>query len=164
MVMNINVEPYETASESTPSIEYDVAVKEGQTIAKRHGKDQWRLGELGALIEPKYAKKTLATLAEEIGINFNTLKGYVATYRAYPDEAKVGRPTFAVAQALAAVPDRETIIVAQPDMTVREARKIAQAYKDRTPHEAWVAIDAGKTSHRSSRSLHRFVLITRRLG
>jgi hypothetical protein len=79
-------------------------------------KDQWRLGELADGVATDYGEKTLKSYADDIRINFNTLRNYRSMYRKWPNKDTRPKST-AVAKALAAYPDREDIIKKYPDMT-----------------------------------------------
>src|SRR5262245_24361617 len=90
---------------------------------------EWRLGELSDRLEPRYGDRTLARFAEEIGLPLDTVNRCRSVYRAYPAEIRGTSPTFGVAQALQAHPDRVSILKAEPDITVREARTKARAHR-----------------------------------
>lgn len=112
------------------TIKYETAVKEGKDIVQRHQRDQWRLGELAAEIEPKYGEQTLAKFAEAISIEYKTLKNYRTVFIAYSESAPRGAD-WAVARELAAQPDRAELV--QRDMTTREARELVQRRRASQP-------------------------------
>ena len=108
------------------TISFDEAVREGKDIqAKRQEaeRSQLRLGQIADTVEPKYKDRTLAKLAEKIGIESNTLNHYRTVYRAWkgilPPAAK--STSFAVLQVLASHEDRVALITAEPNMSKRRA-------------------------------------------
>jgi hypothetical protein len=107
---------------------YEDAVEEGKEIVQCLNKDQWRLGELADGVATDYGEETLKSYAEDIGINFNTLRNYRSMYRKWPNRDTRPKST-AVAKALAAYPDREDIIKKYPDMTEAMALMAVKEFK-----------------------------------
>lgn len=100
-------------------MDYDEAVKQGREAAK----SQWTLGDLALSLEPKYGDATLATFADDIGVELKTLQDYRTVAAAFPE--KSGRPdTFGVARTLAAQPDRAELV--KTVSTVKEARELVK--------------------------------------
>jgi hypothetical protein len=138
----------------TSDIPYDDAVRQGRaivseikTITARTEGLQLRLGELAANVQKKYGDRTLATYAKEIGVAPCTLGRYRDVYRAYPNICAPGRdsiPSYAVLRELAALPNREEIILKNPKITKREARDLAREQKG----YAAKTNPASKDSHR----------------
>jgi hypothetical protein len=98
-------------------IPYDDAVEKGRTIVSSMKNMQFELGQIADQLEPKYREETLKRYAEEIGIDYGTLKSYRTTHKAWKD-APV-RPPFSVAKALNRHPRRADIIQENPDITVK---------------------------------------------
>lgn len=122
------------ANTSTPTdtisfIKYDVAVREGKEIIANEKRGQMRLGELADNLEPKYADRTLAKYAEEIGIGACTLERYRSVYRAWKEKPAPGPVSYAVLRALQDHPDRFAIVKENPELTQAEARKLMRPYR-----------------------------------
>ena len=113
-------------------INFDEVVSELKQIVDHGERDNWRLGELAYRVEPRYGDKTLAKLAKENGdIAECTLRRRRNVYQAWRIEIRAAPPeSFSVAQELQAHPDRAQIIKDKPNITTREARKKAQAWKE----------------------------------
>jgi hypothetical protein len=110
-------------------IKYDVAVREGKEIIANEKRGQLKLGELADNLEPKYADRTLATFAKEIGIGACTLERHRSVYRAWKDKPAPGPVSYAVLRALQDHPDRCNIVKENPDLTQAEARKLMRPYR-----------------------------------
>jgi hypothetical protein len=109
-------------------ISYDDAVAR---VKESDQKYQWILGEIASKLEPKYGENTLERFAEEIGRNYNTLRNYMTTYRAWKDE--LDRPRFfSVAQELAILPSekKKEVLQEKPDITFNEARELVHEFKN----------------------------------
>jgi hypothetical protein len=114
-------------SEDT-QIPYDEAVEEGRNLVSMMKENQFELGRIANQIEPKYGEETLGLFAEEIGIDYGTLKSYRTTYRAWKDMP--ARPAgFSVAKALNQHPNRADIIHETPELTVKEAVEKMKQWK-----------------------------------
>jgi hypothetical protein len=116
---------------ATPEvIGYEDAVLEGKQIVLNASQGQLRLGELAHKVETKYADRTVAKFAAEIGVSACTLHRYRDVYRAWEEDiCAPGRksvPSYAVLLELAAHPDRSEIIHKNPDITRREAHYLAR--------------------------------------
>src|SRR5262249_26188247 len=103
-------------------IKYDVAVREGKEIIANEKRGQMRLGELADKLEPKYADRTLAKFAAEIGIAACTLERHRSVYRAWKENPAPGPGSYSVLRALQDHPDRRDIVKNNPDLTQAEAR------------------------------------------
>ena len=79
-------------------IPYDEAVVNGRNLVSSMKDIQFELGQIASKLEPKYGDETLGRYAEEIGIEFGTLKSYRATYRKWKNEP-VRPKSFSVAKA-----------------------------------------------------------------
>jgi len=110
-------------------IKYDVAVREGKEIIANEKRGQMRLGELADKLEPKYADRTLAKFAAEIGIAACTLERHRSVYRAWKENPAPGPVSYAVLRALQDHPDRADIVKNNPDLTQAEARKLMRPYR-----------------------------------
>lgn len=111
--------------------DYDSLVHEGREVLEKQENLNWLLGELAAKVENKYGEGRLQQYADDIDMDYTTLRDYRYTVKCWPQS--VGRPTFlAVARALASQPDRYEIVAKNPKITVRQARKLVQ---DRDPEK-----------------------------
>jgi hypothetical protein len=92
-------------------------------------KHQWTLGDLAIQVTSlkSYGDAKLATYAEDIGIEYATLGGYMSVAKAWPKNC--GRPQFSIASTLRSHPHKEAIVAADPAMTVAKARAIMTAWK-----------------------------------
>jgi hypothetical protein len=111
-------------------IGYQEAVKQGKEIiiTYKHSEFGWKIGRLCRLVEPIYGKETLKHFADDIGINYVTLRGFASMFNRW--ETKQHKPeSTAVARALAAHPKREEIIKDHPHITVEEAREATRVFK-----------------------------------
>jgi hypothetical protein len=66
-------------------IPYDDAVEKGRTIVSSMKNMQFEFGQIADQLEPKYREETLKRYAEEIGIDYGTLKSYRTTHKAWKD-------------------------------------------------------------------------------
>jgi hypothetical protein len=127
--------PVETPAELIP---FNDAIREAKQILANESKGQWRLGELADKVEPIYNESTLEKFAETIGIPFKTVERHRDVWRAWKDFPAPGRelPSYSVARALAAVPDRADFVTDNPHMSKREAEEIAKEYRDQQKKSA----------------------------
>jgi hypothetical protein len=112
---------------------YDAAVAEGMQITQNMTTAEWgrmRLGELASQVETKYGENKLRQYAKDIGMAICTLERSRSVYRAWA-EIPAAPPNFSVAQELQDHPERAQIIKDKPNITTREARKKAQAWKEK---------------------------------
>jgi len=126
------VQPIETST-----IPYDSAVVAGKKIVADIEDMQWRLGALADRLEPKYGDATLARFAEELGINYRTLKNMRCVTRAWQESDC--RPSFCIGQSLMAHPNREEIVRKNPFLTVHAARALSRELRE--PAKEIVAAD-----------------------
>jgi hypothetical protein len=110
------------------NMEYEAAVKEGKQMLAQEEKNQWRWGEIASTIEPKYGEATLATYAEEVGIDHGTLENYRTTWEAWKQMPPRGGFSFTAAKTLNAHPKRFEIAKKNPELTYREATIIMNQY------------------------------------
>ena len=143
--MPIDFGPDEDGNEQIP---YDDAVVEGRKLVSSMKDNQFELGRIAGRVEPKYGEQTLERLAEEIGIDYGTLKSYRTADRAWQD-IPVRPKSFSVAKALNRHPNRADIIQEKPDMSVKEAENVMREWKKERR-----AVEKGKTL-RSDYGLHR---------
>jgi hypothetical protein len=108
---------------------YNETVEVGRVLAKAQGDAQWKLGDLAASLSTRYGDKTLKSFADDIDVNFNTLKGYRSTAVAWPEKGPRG--PFRVCRELNSVPDRHKILKFSPQLNSREAAKIARTYRQK---------------------------------
>jgi predicted solute-binding protein len=117
--------PPPNAAASAANI-YEQAVEACRRLANH----QWEIGDWAIKVsaEAKYGAKTLERFADDIGIDYATLREYQSVAKAWFEI--VGRPTiFGVAKALVTHPNRAALAANDPHMTVADARDIMRAYK-----------------------------------
>jgi hypothetical protein len=123
----VNIEM--VASDQASEFDYREHVRLGREVVRRSA---WALGMLAASVGNRLGETNLSQYADDIGVKNSTLRSYRATYVAWPEA--VGRPThYSVAQALNTLEDRYDLIKANPGMTVREARQIADQRHEESP-------------------------------
>jgi hypothetical protein len=121
--------------EQTPDdgqIAYNDAVREGKELVHRLDSecDRLRLGELAHRVKPVYGEGTLKRFADAIGIAKCTLERYRTVYRAWADILAPGLELgYAVARALAKVPNRAEIVTSNPEITKRKAEELARQHR-----------------------------------
>jgi hypothetical protein len=108
-------------------IPFDEMIEKGRNLISSVEKSQFELGLLADKVEPKYGDQTLKHAAEELKIDYGTLKSYRTFYKKWKD-APV-RPPFSVAKALNQHPNRADIIQENPDITVTEAVEKMREWK-----------------------------------
>lgn len=108
--------------------EYKDAVKRGLILVKDLDQHQWELGDLAhQKVEKKdYGAGALETFADDIGVEFSTLRSYMATALAWPKN--VSRLTFSICRSLNSHPNRAKIIT--DTMTKREAMAEMKKFRE----------------------------------
>ncbi len=91
-------------------------VAAGRRAAKAYGASQWELGDLALEVAPE----KVATYADEIGVDPETLRQLRATAAAFPPAARVAGTSFSAHKALLSNPSLLT-----KGMTVTDAKKAA---------------------------------------
>jgi hypothetical protein len=119
-------------------IRFTDGVKEGRQIViairrreTENEKDQWRLGEIAADLEPKYGEQTLEKFGEAVELDVRTIQMYRQTFLAWKKE-KRGRPRFSVGKELNKHPHKSKVIKLYPKMTQRKAREVMRKHKRAT--------------------------------
>lgn len=113
---------------------WDLLVEEGFKLVRAQENMNWAIGDLACEVMTGYGMNTLEKYANEIALNYNTLKACCATSQAWPQ--KVKRITFwSVHQILNVHPDREKIIEENPNITWREAKDKVREYHATTGSE-----------------------------
>ena len=110
-------------------VPYDKAVIEGKKIISEIEGHQWALADLANCVEPKYGDATLKKLGEDIGINFHTLERLRSVARAWPENRRRRLNSFAVHQDLMAHPNRHQMLLDNPNLTTRQARKLSTEHR-----------------------------------
>jgi hypothetical protein len=102
----------------------------GRRLVTEIADSQYKLGELADGIEPKYGKGTLESFADEIGIEYNTLKGYRTVWRAWKDVSVLPR-NYSLAKALVSSTDesKEYYLEHWPNETEKQARADVRKWK-----------------------------------
>jgi hypothetical protein len=127
---------------------YDDAVKLGKKLVLKLRDYQLELGELADGLEPRYGEATLLQFAADIGIDYETLKTYRTTYRAWRDEP--GRPaSFSVARALNRHPDKYEVYQENPTMSVADAKQVMVAHREE------LGLDKKRKRGASVNAIHR---------
>jgi hypothetical protein len=128
---DINLEDRENQS-----IDWDEAVERGRELRYYIEQSQLKLGKLASKVQTAYGDENLKEFADRININYETLKRYRSTYRAY--EGSNWIPTsYSVARALARIPEpeREQLFdkIDEENGTVTEvaALQAAKEYRER---------------------------------
>ncbi len=103
-------------------IDYDEAVRRGRVIMHEMRDYQLELGELAHQLEPRYGDETLAQFAADIGVDYETLKTYSTTYRAWRNEPG-HRPSFSVMRTLNRHPHKYQIYQESPTTSVQDAKE-----------------------------------------
>jgi hypothetical protein len=110
---------------------YDAAVAEARQIIATAESGRMRLGELAAQVETNYGESSLKAFAKDIGMALCTLQRSRSIWRAWAEISATPPKLYSVAQELQAHPDRAQIITDNPNITVREARKKTQEWKEK---------------------------------
>ena len=106
---------------------YKRLVEQGKEACHKREEMNWILGELASKVEKRYGKADLRLYAQNIGVNYTTLRHCYATFVAW---AKINeRPPFWTAYALNSHPNRFQIVRERPHLTHQEARDIVASYK-----------------------------------
>jgi hypothetical protein len=116
--------------------DYEGLVEQGKQVVNKQENINWELGELAIDVVDEYGEGTLYQFAEDIGINYDTLKACVATVKAWP---KVTRVTFwKTHQHLNAHPNRHKIMSDNPKISSRQALALMREYRaSLAPEPVW---------------------------
>ena len=87
-----------------------------------------KLGEFADRVEKRYRNNTLEEFAEAIEIDYDTLKDYRTTHRAWRNSPVKPR-NYSLAKALASYKDRDWYIQEWPNATEKEAREDIRRWK-----------------------------------
>jgi hypothetical protein len=117
-------------------MKWKTAVVIGKRMLVQEEKNQWRWGEIASTIEPKYGEATLEKYAEEVGINYTTLRNCEATWQAWKEFALRRAISFSAARELNSHPKRFEIAKKNLKLTFNQAREIMQRYRDRPKPES----------------------------
>jgi hypothetical protein len=135
--------------QTTETIPFDAGVDEAKkilaSIEKVTDDGHLRIGEIADKLETKYADRTIANFAKEIGKSPSCVKRWLSVYRAWK-ETQIGaaRPQlipYAVLRELQDVPDREQIIRDNPNITTRQAIEIKRKRENKNnakDNDAWL--------------------------
>ena len=115
------------AEASSEGATYEQCVEKGRAAVLAEGENRWVQGDLAIIVPKKYGAQTLERFAQDIGLEYGTLRNRMAVARAWPQNAPRG--AFSVCRELTPHPDRHAILAREPLMTVEEAREIMRAYK-----------------------------------
>ena len=136
-------------------MKYEEAVERGRIIVRDFNRNQWQLGELAHSLEPIYGKKTLERYADDIGINYASLRLCRTVHRAWIRSNF--KPNFSVAKALMKVPNREMIVRKEPEITVREAILTAKSYRERMMSKKYKDMVVHRIVNKLSRIANKFL-------
>lgn len=133
-------------------MKFEEAVKKWKPRAIKQESDLWELGEDAFNLEPKYGKQTIKKFAQASKWPHSIVKHCEATWKAWGQVKKVGRPTFWIASTLnplykpsislkkkdeekyllacdEAQQQRAALIEQRPTLTHEEARDIVRTWK-----------------------------------
>jgi hypothetical protein len=110
-----------TSTEGASNEKYDEAVRKGREAAK----SQWVLGDLALELEPKYGNATLQHFADDIGVEYQTLKVYRYVAGQYEKGTRIPGLSFSVCQIFAGQGDRAELL-SERKWTAKEAREYVQ--------------------------------------
>jgi hypothetical protein len=115
---NAEVARYElTPVPDLSNLDWDTLVQIGRQIAYA---GQWVLGDLATQVGTVYGEHSLEKYADEIGVEYDTLRRYRDISRAFPETATRGAQPWSVHRVLAAQPDRLKLVSGER-MTVAQA-------------------------------------------
>ena len=118
----LDIMPQQLEIRLPADLPWDDLVRLGRQVASV---SRWILGDLACMAETRRGEASLETFAEEIGVSYDTLRGYKAAAQAFPAEsADRSAHSFGAYQALAAHPDRLELVSGGP-LTVARARELA---------------------------------------
>lgn len=141
-------------SAPTDFIPFEDGVREGKDILERERQGSLRLGEIADKLERKYADRTLAKFAREIGLAPCTVERHLSVYRAWKEKPALGPVLYGVLRALQDHPDRASIIEENPKLTQKEAQKMMCAHK-----EGFATDATGKTNGKTDWDKHNRQLV-----
>jgi hypothetical protein len=124
LVMAGEIAPLPEVSPDLAALSYDELVDLGRSLTSGY---QWRLALLSQAVEA--VRGALSQYAEDIGVNYQTLRTIRSVYNAWKDCPGFTGVPFGVAKALMARDDREKLVAKHPAMTVREAEQLAAEAK-----------------------------------
>lgn len=96
---------------------------------------RWVLGDLACAVETSYGESELGKYAEEVGVQWSTLRDYAQVSRAFPASCRLATTSWTVYRTLAAQGDRLEL-VAGDRLTVDQARDIVHE-RGRKKHARW---------------------------
>jgi hypothetical protein len=108
---------------------YRDLVKQGKVLIEEQVNINWKLGELASQVDKEYGSGKLQDFADDIDVNYSTLKNCRTTFLAYPEKAR--RRAFSVCSALNPHPRRLDILEKNPSLTTRQARTKMAEYNAR---------------------------------
>ena len=86
---------------------WDEHVREGIEARQQRDGAQWRLGDLAASVETTYGEQSLQKYAEEIGVEFNTLREYRRVANEFGNATRVANLSWTHHREVAALDDPE---------------------------------------------------------
>jgi hypothetical protein len=99
----------ESSGSDARAYDWSRLIKEGLAARKAADGGAWRIGDLAALVEHRYASGALKRFAEEIGESLGTVRRLRWVAGAYDDSARSRFSlSFSHFQAVASLPDRAT--------------------------------------------------------
>jgi hypothetical protein len=122
LVLAGEIAPLPEVSPDLADLSYEELVELGRSLTSGY---QWRLALLSQAVEVGWG--VLQQYADDIGVNYQTLRTIRSVYNAWKDCPGFAGIPFGVAKALMAHDDREKLLAKHPDMTVREAEQYAGA-------------------------------------
>lgn len=108
-------------------MEYDEGLRICREAEQAESQSQWTRGDVALSLETTYGKGTIKRLAEDLGIEYSTLRNYKDVSAAYP-ESDARASLYTIARTLMAQPDRAELV--KTVSTVKGARELVKERND----------------------------------
>lgn len=108
-------------------------VARGRNARERLGQAKWELGDLADEVETSYNGGQLQVYADEIELEYNTLRGYRYVSRAWPSDLRRSKAPWSVYEMLAGREDRYEILAERDHWTVDAMRERLNKRQTRYP-------------------------------
>lgn len=125
-----------SSAEDLKASEYAKLVEEGRKAANV----QWTLGDLALKVETGYGEGRLQQYADEVGVEYESLRKYRDVSRAWPENVRNVSQKWSVHMVLASQPDRSQLIKpSAAKWTVAKAREFVKVRKEEADRKKAVA-------------------------
>ena len=116
---------YDPGVPADPSeLSRDQLVELGRKVAAVESVSKWALGDLACQVETSYGGADLGKYAEEIGVEWSTLRDYAQVSQAFSQSVARATHSWSVYRVLAAQPDRAELVAREQPWTYREAEHL----------------------------------------